>query len=151
MNKLKRKLFQAEGLTLVEVLASIVILSIVITIFLAVFAQTAKTNKVSEEIVDATYLAQQIMEEIYELSLTVKKENRKEELEKEGYLPDQENDDETYIKYEDGHSIQITFKKRNDLEDVEDVIVEILDRSDEDEKPKAIMQNMFEWSANDEE
>src|SRR5699024_8937847 len=68
--KIKRTFFiEEKGLTLVEVLASFVILSIVLVIFLSIFIQSAKTNQTSEEIVDATYIAQTEMELIYEESL----------------------------------------------------------------------------------
>src|SRR5690625_4426450 len=64
------KQMNENGLTLVEVLASVVLLTIIITIFLNVFIQSAKTNTTSEEVVDATYLAQTEMERIYSKSLT---------------------------------------------------------------------------------
>ncbi|SEO93884.1 prepilin-type N-terminal cleavage/methylation domain-containing protein [Amphibacillus marinus] len=54
-----------QGLTLVEVLASITILSIIVVTFLAFFIQSARTTKVSEDVMDATYLAQSYMEKIY--------------------------------------------------------------------------------------
>lgn len=57
-----------DGLTLVELLGSIVILSIIVVSFLAFFIQSAKTTKVSEDIIDASYIAQQELEAIYHLS-----------------------------------------------------------------------------------
>ncbi|ARF16235.1 type IV pilus modification PilV family protein [Sporosarcina ureae] len=53
-----------SGMTLVEVLASLVLLSIIIISFLAVFPTVAKQNKASEEFMDATYIAQSEMEYI---------------------------------------------------------------------------------------
>ena len=57
-----------KGLTLVEVLASIILISIILFTFFSFFIQSAKTGKSSEEVVDATYLAQGEMEKIYEVS-----------------------------------------------------------------------------------
>lgn len=57
-----------RGLTLAEVLASIVILSILLFSALNIIIQTAKTNTVSEQIIDATYVAQTEMEHIYQAS-----------------------------------------------------------------------------------
>lgn len=57
-----------RGLTLAEVLASIVILSILLFSALNIIIQTAKTNTVSEQIIDATYVAQTEMEHIYKAS-----------------------------------------------------------------------------------
>lgn len=54
-----------EGLTLVEILASIVLLSIIIIYLLSFFTQSTKVNKYSKNITDATYLAETQMEETY--------------------------------------------------------------------------------------
>ena len=61
-----------SGLSLVEVLASIVILTLLLTTFLMMFLQSAKVNKTSENIIDATYIAQTEMEKIYALSTNTK-------------------------------------------------------------------------------
>lgn len=53
-----------EGVTLIELLAAIAILSIVVTSFLAFFIQSANTNKQTNEVNEATFIAQGIMEEI---------------------------------------------------------------------------------------
>src|SRR6185437_14796956 len=58
-----------NGLTLIEVLASIVILTLILTAFLMTFLQGAKTNLTSEKILDAIYYAQVEMENIYALSV----------------------------------------------------------------------------------
>lgn len=65
MNKYKRK---QSGFTLVEVLASIVLLTLIITTFMMMFAMGARTNVVSEELFDSTYAVQNEMEKIIELS-----------------------------------------------------------------------------------
>src|SRR5699024_10249125 len=80
-----RKRMNENGLTLVEVLASVVLLTIIITIFLNVFIQSAKTNTTSEEVVDATYLAQTEMERIYSKSLETTYSERENAFENLGY------------------------------------------------------------------
>ena len=65
--KLKRALGE-NGLSLVEVLASFVILTLLLTTFLMMFVQSAKVNKASEHVIDATYIAQTEMERLYEVS-----------------------------------------------------------------------------------
>ncbi|WP_343842022.1 type IV pilus modification PilV family protein [Salinibacillus aidingensis] len=57
-----------QGVTLVEVLVSFVILSIILVSLLSFFSQSARTNQTSEEILDATYMAQTQMEKLYQLS-----------------------------------------------------------------------------------
>lgn len=64
----KFSLKEKEGMTLIEVLLSIVILSIVIVTFLTMFVQSARTNKYSEKMLNATYTAQTEMEKIYNKS-----------------------------------------------------------------------------------
>jgi type II secretory pathway pseudopilin PulG len=53
-----------KGITLIEILASLVILSIIIVSLLSMFIQSSKTNNVSKRMVDATYLAETYVEEI---------------------------------------------------------------------------------------
>ncbi|MFJ7667507.1 hypothetical protein ACIQXI_10375 [Lysinibacillus sp. NPDC097195] len=54
-----------KGLSLVEVIASIILISIILLSFVALFLQSNKTTVTSNDIVDATYVAQQEMETIY--------------------------------------------------------------------------------------
>lgn len=56
-----------KGMTLVEVLAAIIILAIIFISFFGLLVQSKKTNKSSESISDATYLAQQEMENYYSI------------------------------------------------------------------------------------
>jgi prepilin-type N-terminal cleavage/methylation domain-containing protein len=53
-----------KGLTLIEVLASIVILTIIGVSLLTFFVQSARSNNLSKTILDATYVAQTQIEEI---------------------------------------------------------------------------------------
>lgn len=59
-----------SGFTLVEVIASILIITIILISFFTFFINTAKTTKTSNDIFDATYYAQKEMEKIYNLSQT---------------------------------------------------------------------------------
>lgn len=51
-----------EGMTLVEVLASILLLSLIITTFLSFFIQAAKTNNRTDAVNEATFIAQEQIE-----------------------------------------------------------------------------------------
>lgn len=63
------KLFKEEhGISLVEVVASIVLISVILLSFFTLFIQTKKTSIQSETIQNATYVAQVEMEEIYSIS-----------------------------------------------------------------------------------
>ncbi len=74
-----------NGFTLVEVLASIVLLSILILSVFAIFTNTTNSTKMAENIVDATYVGQTSMEELYGISLTTTFENRNMALQSMGY------------------------------------------------------------------
>lgn len=52
-------------MTLIEILASMVILSIIIISFLSLFIQSSKSNQVAQKIIDTTYIAETAMEEMY--------------------------------------------------------------------------------------
>lgn len=57
-----------KGLSLIEVLVSVLILSLLAGPFLTLFVHATKTNLDTRQMVDATYIAQGCMEEIYSLS-----------------------------------------------------------------------------------
>src|SRR5690625_3631610 len=80
-----------HGFTLIEVLASIVLLAIILTSFGMIFAQSLKTSNTSERIIDHTYIAQREMERIYELSTKVSVEHRISEI----------KENNNYVQYSD--------------------------------------------------
>ncbi|MDI9477018.1 MAG: type II secretion system protein [Natronincolaceae bacterium] len=57
--------YKKKGLTLIEVILSLAILGIIIVPFLNIFVFSTVTNRKSENILDATYVAQNIMEQRY--------------------------------------------------------------------------------------
>lgn len=66
------KIIKSEsGRTLIEIVASLAILAIIIIPFASLFVQSGKNLNKSEEIMDATYIAQSVMEEVYHFSKTV--------------------------------------------------------------------------------
>lgn len=131
-----------KGLTLVEVLASIVILSIVVTTFLLVFSQTAKTTKQSEEKVDATYVAQTEMENMYEMSQDYTLDETYKEL--NGYTKTSDGDWNRFeIDKEDGNfHITISF---NELDTGMTRVVIEVESTIENDPTKAHMENLYKW------
>ncbi|MEG0268490.1 MAG: hypothetical protein RR439_06470 [Carnobacterium sp.] len=59
---IKKILSEETGMTLVEILASILILSLIVTTFLSFFIQSAKTNKQTDSVNEATFIAQESIE-----------------------------------------------------------------------------------------
>ncbi|MDD4327543.1 MAG: type II secretion system protein [Eubacteriales bacterium] len=57
-----------SGLTLVEVMVSIMILSVIVVAFFPLFSYTSRIVRKSETLVDASYVAQSVLEEYYRMS-----------------------------------------------------------------------------------
>lgn len=67
---LKKFLNNEKGLSLIEIIASLIILTIILLSFFTFFINSAKTTKTAETIFDATYYAQMEMEKLYNLTKT---------------------------------------------------------------------------------
>lgn len=103
MKKIKEKLLKQEsGVTLVELLASIVLLTIIVTTFLSFFVQAGRTNNRIDDMNEATFLAQEQLELITAYSETESVEKTK------GKLTTKKN----------GYDIQTTFESKCDLQAV---------------------------------
>jgi|SRR5690625_2666204 len=132
-----------SGLTLVEILASIVILALIFMSILMILSQTAKTNKTSEDIIDATYIAQTEMEKIYGAS----KERQSKMIDWfEGkYNKETPNKGwQIFKKKEDNYWIEIMVK----TEELHRIVVKVYDEPDAT-KPKAQMENHLTWEEPD--
>lgn len=66
---MKSLLGNERGLSLVEVVASIVILTLLITSFLGLILSAAKATEQASEVIDFTFIAQQNIEIIFEKSI----------------------------------------------------------------------------------
>lgn len=62
---LKTLAYEKEGSTLIEIILALAILGIIIVSFLNMFVFSTATNRKSEDILDATYVAQNLMEQRY--------------------------------------------------------------------------------------
>lgn len=81
------KQFKNEsGVTLVELLAAIAILSIIVTAFLAFFIQAANTNSRTNEVNEATFLAQEEMERVTYYATENTYESYQQPENKNGYV-----------------------------------------------------------------
>lgn len=140
-----RKIFTTsneKGLTLIEVLASIVILSIIVIFVLLIFNQTMRTNKTSESIIDATYIAQKEMEQIYNIS----RQQKPQLSESNSYIWQQTNGDkwDIYKKELENSEFSIEVRKK-DVDDMVRILVLVYDA---DNTLKAQMENLLQWGAN---
>ncbi|MDQ0430532.1 Tfp pilus assembly protein PilV [Planomicrobium stackebrandtii] len=141
-----KKILEAEkGLTLIEVLASTVLITLILVSFFTLFAQGAKTNITSENIVDSTYLAQKEMESIIALSKAPIVDTPKIEMDKRYGMGVSSSNNE-WIKYEksipdstEKYSIRIKNTTSNRI----NVIVEVLEK--ENNVVRAKMENVVVW------
>lgn len=131
-----------NGLTLVEILAAIVIISLIFVSIVTILNLTAKTNKSSEDIIDATYVAQEEMEYIYKIS----RENGSfESLEAYG-SPTEEDGWDIYWKdnVESKYQVEVREKKLEDS--MVRIVVRVYEQTaDSSEKPKAQMETLLNW------
>ena len=141
VNKLNFKLNE-NGLTLIEVLASVVILTLIITTFLMMFLQSAKTNKASEKIIDSTYYAQVEMENIYAISELTSFENRKTEM--KNRLQYETSDSIHFIKDDSKSKKYYEAKLEVEKKDLVRLIVRIYNNKDE-KKLEAQMETLLAW------
>ncbi len=134
MKKIKEKLLKQEsGVTLVELLASIVLLTIIVTTFLSFFVQAGRTNNRIDDMNEATFLAQEQLELItaYSEELTVAETQAKLVNNKAGYSI--QTTAGYSIQTTAGYSIQTTFVPKDGLQ----AVVVIVSK---EEKPLAQME-----------
>ncbi|MFC4386282.1 prepilin-type N-terminal cleavage/methylation domain-containing protein [Gracilibacillus marinus] len=134
-----------KGLTLVELLASIVILSIIIVTFTTFFIQSAKTTSMSSDITDATYVAQTEMEEIYHLSTTTTYDDTIQQLNQK--YEQCANDVTNLCTTIDGYHVQVTFYDSADVIDtattlLKNVLIQVHNSSN---KLEAQMETKLLW------
>ena len=64
MERLKHKFSNEDGVTLVELLAAIILISIIVLSFMGFFTMAAKTNRRTNTVNEATFLAQEEIERV---------------------------------------------------------------------------------------
>lgn len=137
-----------DALTLAEVLASVVILTIVLILFSSIFAQSIKTTKNSEQIIDATYYAQLHMENMYALSKNTKLDDRDEKLMNElGFVQESDEGDWSVFKKEVENGSGEVFVKFKENEGLIRVLVQIFELGNT--TPEVQMENHMNWKVVD--
>src|SRR5690625_1966149 len=143
----QRKLFNQKGLTLIEVLVSLVIISIILLVVLFVLLQIIQTNKTSQTIVNATYVAQTEMEELYERSQNQSFDEWVDQikLDSDNYTYDESTNESTIIHTVSFSKDQFIVEiKISEIEPapLKRVILYILDPKD-DNRESAKMENII--------
>ncbi|EXJ22409.1 hypothetical protein ADIAL_1995 [Alkalibacterium sp. AK22] len=118
---------EETGTTLVELLAAIAILSLIVTALLAFFIQGAQTNSRTHTMTEATFIAQQEMEDLVYYSQKLSIED----------LPDHLAGNEAYDR--SGFSVQTRITKAND--NLESRLYKVVVEVSKDGQRQALMEN----------
>lgn len=135
-----------RGVTLLEILASIVILSIIVLTFLTFFINAARTTHTSADVMDATYQAQTEMEELYNHSATTNYGAMIDELMNDpDIVTSVSGTEQTFIKQDGEFRTEIIINQVDDessnpIPDLYRIIVRIYDQFD---KQKAQVETKF--------
>ncbi|WP_423799232.1 prepilin-type N-terminal cleavage/methylation domain-containing protein [Neobacillus sp. SAB-20_R2A] len=148
MNKYRKTSFSPanseNGMTLVEILVSIIILSIIIISLLSMFVQSSQTNRVSKNMMDATYLAESQMEEINNMNTSTDSpsiDNLSSQLLAKGYAQDS-SCSYCYSMPKNGHYVFVQLK--NVSAELGNVMVRIY-KDDKKTSQEAQMELVISW------
>ena len=118
MKTVKSLVKSNTGSIFIEVLISLILISMLLLTFMSMFVTSANVNKRSRDVLDATYSAQDLMEYLYDLSLSKTLETTVGDL-RSSILSDS--------SYEDLDDEEVIRGKYDDL----DVAITITDKEDE--------------------
>ncbi len=149
MNVYKQKdiLFARKGMTLIEIIISLALLAIIIVPFLTMFVHSTSTNSRSQNIVDATYVAQSNMEELYSISTTYTFSTGLLQLTSNGYSETvvASGNDYDYVKEQDGYYIKIEIRNSAYTGNLVKAIVKVYNNSSLD-KLESQMETILSWN-----
>lgn len=142
---LKKTVSDVKGFTLVEILVSVVILGILVAPFLSVFELSYKSNKSSNDISDATYIANQRMEYLYGLS--VSDSDISATITQIKDLPDLTvlNGDTSPYKFQVKNG-SYTEEFTIDTDTVKNRLDKVVVKVSRDGQTFAMVENLFEWN-----
>lgn len=150
IRKIDRYFNNENGLTLIEILASIVILSIIVVTFLTFFINSARTTNVSADVIDASYLAQKEMEKFYHYSITTDYEAMVDDLIDDPDFDSSINGTEhQFIKREQGYRIEIRTNQAydqsgNPISDLYQLLIRIYDDQSGTKKAQVETKLLFD-------
>lgn len=138
----------SNGLTLVEILVSIILITIIISAFFILFIQSAKTGKTSEKVVDATYIAQVEMEKLYEISKKGDYNSGIREIVNSleyKQLTSSNSDEQIFTQTIKGLYTQLKLKKHS-YPGMSYLVIEVFEQGD-GTRPRAKMETILEWGS----
>ena len=165
---MRRRIIKCDenGISLIEVIASILLISIILISFYGMFIQSKKTNVTAESTGDATYFAQTEMEDIYQLSIKADSLESFSSMSIEGYRLESNNFIKTCGKSAPNHEYKLTYDEYSSVltfvqieinpeyksiitikplcnfEKSATVIIEVYDKNN---VKKAVLENVYFW------
>ncbi|TSI10133.1 hypothetical protein [Lysinibacillus sp. BW-2-10] len=132
-----------SGISLVEVIASIVILSVILISIFTMLTQSGRTTKNNEDIVEATYLAQTEMEKLYAETQSKSYSDYTNTFNSLNYNAIPSSSDEFEKETTDAY-YKIAVTKKDPTFKTTHIVITI--SKEKGAKPKAQMQNTLKWS-----
>ena len=111
-NNCKKLIQNNKGFTLVEILVSIVILSIIVGAFMSMFVYATKANVTTQELVDTGYIAQTCMEELYTLSMTEDTDGIINAMKANAYIHTSSGNKHGFTKEVERHFVKIEMERK---------------------------------------
>jgi type II secretory pathway pseudopilin PulG len=135
------KIHSERGITLVEIIASIAILSLVILTFLPLFTQSMRSAKVASDMLDSTYLAQSTLEDVYHLTTAYPFSEAVNHVDDMTFLGT-EDEWYKYVQYKDGTYIELLIEEPDN--ELSNVLVKVYS-DDTKSKLEAQMETVYRW------
>ncbi|GAA0294749.1 hypothetical protein GCM10008924_10750 [Gracilibacillus halotolerans] len=142
----KSNMDKQKGFTLVEVLASIVLISLIVMVSISFFIHSQQTQNTSAQITDATYVVQSEMENILNLSKAETLNIAVEQLRDDPEYQDQSNSNMyKFKKIETPYYLELRVIKDEDKNNKDVDMYKIIIEAYENSKLKAKMETKIEW------
>lgn len=161
---MNHKLKNENGLSLIEVVASILIISVILISFSSFFIQSKKVNVQSNNISDATYTAQAEMEKIFLVSKSVPRNMISTTFDfNNGYAFQQQiagscnstsktdfsySNKYIYTKTVDDFLVKLEVSILCNYPDLTNVKITVFEQRDGQQISKAIVENAYVWRSN---
>lgn len=130
-----------DGLTLVEVIASLALISIIIMGVMAFFSTAVKTNDTTETLLDASYVNQRYMEEIYRLADTVDEPERDQALSDAGWT---RKSGGRFEREASGYHLELTITDARTGTDLKNILLKVY-RDPEHTRLASQMETKRQW------
>jgi Tfp pilus assembly protein PilE len=136
-----KRICSERGITLIEIIASIAILTLIIMTFIPMFTQSMRSTKLSTDMLDATYIAQSTMENVYHLTTSYPFIEAVTHVDDMTFLG-KEDKWYRYVQYKEGSYIELLVEEPD--HELSNVLVKVYS-DDSKKKLEAQMETIYRW------